>query len=133
LTRKPDSAAFHGRDARIAVQAKGRAEMFGMVTEGLVHLRDGELEKLLDDLDTALQRSVSEQWVKPAVGRGDAGANEPDAGKHSAQLSERRSGAVFGRDLGCVGGRRGPRHGISPAQFCCGRAARRDGRVGASV
>jgi hypothetical protein len=107
--------------------------MFGMVTEGLVHLRDGELEKLLDNLDAALQRSLSEQWVKPAVGRGDAGANEPDAGKRSAKLSKRRSGAVFGRDLGLVGGRRGPRHGISPAQFCGRRAARSNGRVGASV
>jgi hypothetical protein len=60
LTRKPDCAAFHGLDARIAVHAKGRAEMFGMVTESLDHLRDGELEKLLDDLDAALQRSVRE-------------------------------------------------------------------------
>jgi hypothetical protein len=60
LLDKSDSAGFHGRDARIAVQAKGRAEMFGMVTEGLVHLRDGELEKLLDILDAALQRSVRE-------------------------------------------------------------------------
>jgi hypothetical protein len=78
LTRKPDSAVFHGRDARIAVQAKGLAEMFGMVTEGLIHLRDGELEKLLDDLDAALQRSVGAKRDRPAVGRGDAGANEPD-------------------------------------------------------
>jgi hypothetical protein len=60
LLDKSDSAGFHGRDARIAVQAKGRAEMFGMVTESLDHLRDGELEKLLDDLDAALQRSVRE-------------------------------------------------------------------------
>jgi hypothetical protein len=115
LTRKPDSAVFHGRDARIAVQAKGLAEMFGMVTEGLIHLRDGELEKLLDDLDAALQRSV--------------GAKRDRPGKHSAKLSERRSGAILGRDLGLVGGRHGPRHEISPAQFCGGRAARSDGRV----